>query len=75
MKMEIGQKRVHSEVRAKIKFFFLTHTILAGFTLESVQDFLIKLDIKSYRHLSSRNKHFFTKSWHRQTFQNYEQPP
>ena len=24
---------------------------------------------------SSGNKHFFTKSWHRQTYQNYEQPP
>ena len=23
---------------------------------------------------SSGNKHFFTKSWHRQTYQNYEQP-
>ena len=24
---------------------------------------------------SSENKHFFTKSWQRQTYQNYEQPP
>ena len=24
---------------------------------------------------SSGNKHFFTKSCHRQTYQNYEQPP
>ena len=24
---------------------------------------------------SSGNKHFFTKSFHRQTYQNYEQPP
>ena len=26
-------------------------------------------------HASSGNKHFFTKSWHRWTYQNYEQPP
>ena len=39
--------------------------------LESVQDFLIKLDMKP----SSGNKHFFTKSYHRQIYQNYEQPP
>ena len=26
-------------------------------------------------HLDSGNKHFFTKSCHRQTYQNYEQPP
>ena len=25
--------------------------------------------------VSSRNKHFFTKLCHRQTYQNYEQPP
>ena len=40
-------------------------------TLESVQDLLIKLDMNA----SSGNKHFFTKSCHRQTYQNYEQPP
>ena len=38
--------------------------------LESVQDLLIKC-----MHLSSENKHFFTKSFHRQTCQNYVQPP
>ena len=26
-------------------------------------------------HASSGNKHFFTKSFHRQTYQNCEQPP
>ena len=26
-------------------------------------------------HVSSENKHLFTKSCHRQTYQNYEQPP
>ena len=26
-------------------------------------------------HASSENKHFFTKSCHHQTYQNYEQPP
>ena len=26
-------------------------------------------------YVSSGNKHFFTKSCHRQTYQNYEQPP
>ena len=41
--------------------------------LESVQDFLIKLDIKTCMYSSSGNKHFFTKSGHRQPYQNYEQ--
>ena len=43
--------------------------------LESVQDFLIKLDMKPCTYASSGNKHFFTKSCHRQTYQHYEQPP
>ena len=45
------------------------------FILESVQDFLIKLDMKTCRYQSSGKKHFFTESCHRQTYQNYEQPP
>ena len=36
--------------------------------LDTVQDFFIKLDIKP-------RLHFFTKSCHRQIYQNYEQPP
>ena len=31
--------------------------------------------MKPCMHLFSGNKHFFTKSCHRQTYQNYEQPP
>ena len=45
--------------------------------LDTVQDFLIKLGIKPRLHaytLHIENKHFFTKSCHRQTYQNYEQP-
>ena len=44
--------------------------------LESVQDFLIKLDMKpcACMHLLSGNKHFFIKSCHRQTYEYYEQP-
>ena len=41
--------------------------------LDTVQDFLIKLGIKPRLHIE--NKHFFTKPCHRQTYQNYEQPP
>ena len=41
----------------------------AGYRVESVQDFLIKLDMKPY----SGNKHSFNKSCHRQSYQNYEQ--
>ena len=37
-------------------------------TLESEQDFLIKLDMKP-----CGNKHFFIKSCNHQTYQNYEQ--
>ena len=37
-------------------------------TLDTVQDFLIKLGIEP-------QLHFFTKSCHRHTYQNYEQPP
>ena len=39
--------------------------------LDTVQDFLIKLHAYT---LHIENKHFFTKSCHRQTYQNYEQP-
>ena len=42
--------------------------------VETVQDFLIKLDIISHTYAYIGNKHFF-KSCHRQTYQNYEQPP
>ena len=41
-------------------------------TVESVQDFLIKLDMKPCMHLVEISI-FFTKSCHRQTYQNYEQ--
>ena len=43
--------------------------------VDTVQDFLIKLGIKPRLHTYIENKHFFTKSCHRQTYQNYEQPP
>ena len=42
-------------------------------TIESVQDFLIKLDMKPCTYASIGNKHFYTKSCHHQTYQNYEQ--
>ena len=41
-----------------------------GGAIESVQDFSIKL---GHIYASSRNKHFFTKSCHHQTYQNHEQ--
>ena len=41
-------------------------------SVESIQDFLIKLDMKPFMYASSGNKYFFTKSCHRQTYQNYE---
>ena len=40
--------------------------------VDTVQDFLIKLGIKPPMHLLEV-LHFFTKSRHRQTYQNYEQ--
>ena len=43
--------------------------MLGPCVVESFQDFLIKLDM----YASSGNAHFFTKSCHRQTYQNYEQ--
>ena len=45
-----------------------------GSVLESVQDFLIKFGHETM-YASSGNKHFFTKSCHCQTYQNYEQSP
>ena len=48
---------------------------MRGSSLEFVQDFLIKLDMKPCRYASSQNKHFFTKSFHHKTYQDYEQPP
>ena len=41
--------------------------------LKSVQDFLIKLDMKPCMHLVEISI-FFTKLYHRQTYRNYEQP-
>ena len=48
---------------------------LVSRAIESVQDCLIKLEMKPCMHLaiSRGNKHFFTKSCHCQTYQNYEQ--
>ena len=50
-------------------FYILFSALYTWFTLmwcrlESVRDFLIKLDIKLCIHLNSGNKHFFTKSCH-----------
>ena len=50
-------------------FYILFSALYTWFTLmwcrlESVRDFLIKLDIKLCMHLNSGNKHFFTKSCH-----------
>ena len=44
------------------------------YSLDTVQDFLIKLVIKPCLHLFKISISF-TKSCHRQTYQNYEQPP
>ena len=43
--------------------------------LETVQDFLNKLDMKQQKYASSGNHHFFIKSCNCHTYQNYEQPP
>ena len=40
--------------------------------IDTVQDFLIKMGIKPCLHIFIENKHFFTKSCHRQTKQHYE---
>ena len=50
-------------------FYILFSALYTWFTLmwcrlESVRDFLIKLDIKLCMHLNSGYKHFFTKSCH-----------
>ena len=59
-----------------LKLFLLMSLLFAPHSmLESVQDCLIKLGMKPCMHLCSGNKYFFTKSCHRQTYQNYEQPP
>ena len=42
------------------------------FAIESVQDFLNQVGHETM-YASSGNKHFFIKSCHRQTYQNYEQ--
>ena len=49
--------------------------LLRPFSIETVQDFLIKLGSKPCMHMYIGNKHFFTKLYHRQTYQNYEQTP
>ena len=45
-----------------------------SFALESVQGFFDQVGHETM-YASSENKHFFTKSCHHQTHQNYEQPP
>ena len=47
--------------------------VCVGYRIESVQDFLIKLDMKPCTYASIGNKHFFTQSCKCQTFQNCEQ--
>ena len=42
--------------------------------IDTVKDFLFKLDMKPW-YSSSGNRHFFTKYCQRQTYQNYEKPP
>ena len=50
------------------------NTLGAASFLESVQDLLIKLDMKPCMH-QLEISNFFTKSCHHQLYQNYEQPP
>ena len=45
------------------------------FDLETVQDFVDQVVHQTMSAAYIENKHFFTKSCHRQTYQNYEQPP
>ena len=45
---------------------------MGGQTIESVQDFFDQVGHETM-YASRGNKHFFTKSCHRQTYQNYEQ--
>ena len=42
--------------------------------LSGLISFLIVQNFQNSAHPSSQNKHFFSKSYHRQTYQNYEQP-
>ena len=42
--------------------------------VDTVQDFFIQVGHEA-TYASSGNKHFFTKSCHRRTYQNYEQSP
>ena len=41
------------------------------YKVDTIQDFLFKLGMKPHTYASSGNKHFFTKSCHHQTYQNY----
>ena len=43
-------------------------------SLEPIQDFLCMLAMKPHMHLVEVSI-FFTKSGHRQTYKNYQQPP
>ena len=43
--------------------------------LETVQDFVDQVGHQTMSAAYIENKHFFTKSCHRQTYQNYEKPP
>ena len=52
------------------KWGTLAQYLILGWSPESVQDFLIKLDLKPCMHLVEISI-FFTKSCHRQTYQNY----
>ena len=46
-----------------------------GTKVDTVQGFKIMLGIKPRLHRYIENKHFVTKSCHRQTYKNYEQTP
>ena len=56
----------------QIAFLTLFSCKRQTYILNSVQDFLIKLDMKPFMHLVEI-RFFFTKSCHCQTYQNYEQ--
>jgi capsule polysaccharide modification protein KpsS len=78
--MALSHEHVGSKITAKIKIYILTRA-------ESLFNLCYEIPCIRVRprffdqvghetmYASSGNKHFFTKSCNRQTYQNYEQPP
>ena len=62
---DVLSRSISLDLRRPIPFYW-------GYGSETIKDFLIKLGIKPLMYIWKK-KHFFTKQWHHQTHQNYEQ--